>query len=221
MPHSVASLRKALQSPLPGHAAFATLSGYPRPSVEAALALVPPPRESAVLILVHPVQGIDHTLLMRRPVYQGVHSGQIGFPGGKREPGDASLHDTALREFQEETGADTSSFELVGELTPIHIPPSRTVVTPVVAWCANLGTLHPDPREVDVLLDVPLADLLRNDMLHRKPFLMGPGGDERLAAYWDIQGQVVWGATALMIAEFRTALGYPVPLPWKPTGGNG
>jgi len=207
-------LRTALSAPLPGHADFATLNGYPRPSVEAALALQPPPRESAVLIVIYPRGGQDHTLLMRRPVYSGVHSGQIGFPGGKREPVDPSLHATALREFREETGAETSAFEVVGVLSRIHIPPSRTLVTPVVAWAPALGPLAPDPHEVDALLDIPLAELLRADILRRKPIAMGPDGTERMAAYWDIAGQVVWGATALMIAELRSVLGFPVSPSW-------
>ncbi len=187
------------------------LSGYPRPSIAEALAFVPPPRESAVLILVHPVEGIDHTLLMRRPVYKGVHSGQIGFPGGKREPDDADLHATALREFHEETGAGVAGFQILGELTRIHIPPSRTIVTPVVAWCAALGPLNPDPHEVAQLLDVPMAELLRDDILHKKTIRMGPDGHEREALYWALQGQIVWGATAMMIAELRALLGHPLP----------
>jgi 8-oxo-dGTP pyrophosphatase MutT (NUDIX family) len=215
-----ADLRRALQGPLPGHAAFAALNGYPRPSVEAALALVPPPRESAVLILLHPVDGVEHTLLMRRPVYPGVHSGQVAFPGGKREAEDADLHATALREFREETGASTEGFEVLGELTRIHIPPSRTLVTPVVAWSGQLTELRPDPREVDHLMDVPMAELLRNDILRRKPIPMGTDQQERMAAYWDIAGETVWGATAMMIAELRTVLGHPVVAPWATPGAD-
>ncbi len=211
MPYTAADLRNALDGPLPGHEAFASLSGYPRPSVEAALALTPPPHESAVLILVHPVEGIDHTLLMRRPVYNGVHSGQIGFPGGKREPQDADLHATALREFREETGADTAGIEICGELSRIHIPPSRTLVTPVVGWCPKLGPVHPDAREVDVLLDVALDELFRNDILMRKSFPAGTDGKQREALYWAVQGQTVWGATAMMIAELRVLLQHPIP----------
>lgn len=211
MPLSAIELRARLEAPLPGHDAFAALNGYPRPAVEAALRMDPPPRESAVLILVYPVLGTDHTLLMRRPVYKGVHSGQIGFPGGKREPGDRSLQDTALREFREETGAATVEFQVVGKLSPVYIPPSRTVVTPMVAWAPALGALHPDPHEVAALMDVPVDDLLSNGILRRKSIPMGIGGIERVAAYWEVQGQVVWGATALMIAELRAVLGYPLP----------
>lgn len=216
MPLDPSELRKALLAPLPGHAAFAELGGYHRPSIEAALALIPPPRPSAVLILIHPVNGVDHTMLMRRPIYKGVHSGQIGFPGGKWEPEDPSLHATALREFQEETGADPSAFEIIGDLTRVHIPPSRTIVTPVVAWSPKLGTLDPDPREVDALLDIPLRELMRDDILRRKPFRIGPNGSERMGAYWDVKGETIWGATALMIAELRTLLGHPVAAPWPP-----
>ena len=207
MPLSAEALREALNRPLPGHDAFAALSGYPRPSVEAALQLDPPPRESAVLVLIHSVQGVDHTLLMKRPVYDGVHSGQIGFPGGKREPGDRDLQATALREFAEETGADTAAFAVVGELSRIHIPPSRILVTPVVAWSAGLGPLRPDPREVDQLLDVPLPELLRDDLLKHRPMMLGTPRLEYNVAYWDVLGEVVWGATAMIIAELRAVLG--------------
>lgn len=211
---TAAQLRAALSAPLPGHDAFAEISGYPRPSVVAAMAMRPPLRESAVLILVHPLDGKDHTLLMRRTTYPGVHSGQIAFPGGKREDADASLVATAMREFREETGADTSGFEVAGLLSSIPIPPSRTVVTPVVAWAPQLGPLQPDPREVAALLHVPLAELLRDDILLRKHFRMGAEGNERLAAYWQVGGETVWGATALMIAELRTLLGHPVRPAW-------
>ena len=74
--------------------------------------------------------------------------------------------------------------------------------------------MRPDPREVAELLDVPLAEILRDDILHRKPFRIGIDGTERTAAYWDLNGEVVWGATALMIAELRTVLGYPVRPAW-------
>jgi 8-oxo-dGTP pyrophosphatase MutT (NUDIX family) len=206
VPLSADDLRSALLPPLPGHAAFALFTGYPRPSVEEALALDPPPRESAVLIAVHAADGKDRTLLMQRPVYDGVHSGQIGFPGGKREPGDADLHATALREFAEETGADVSHFMVVGELSRIHIPPSHTIVTPVVAWCESLGPLRPDPREVVRLLDIPLSELLREDILKHRPMMLGLPQREFNVAYWELMGQVVWGATAMMVAELRAVL---------------
>ncbi len=206
-----AELRRALLPPLPGHAAYLGLSGYRRPSVEQMLHAKPPPRESAVLILVHPVNGIDHTLLMKRTIYSGVHSGQISFPGGRREPQDSDLVATALREFEEETGATTTGFEIVGRLSQIPIPPSRSLVTPIVAWAPALGALKPDPREVAALLHVPWSEFLLDHNLRHQIFNMGPDGTPLRAGCWQIQGETVWGATAMMIAELRTALGHPLP----------
>lgn len=206
-----AELRRALSAPLPGHAAYLALSGYPRPSVEQMLKVRPAPRESAVLILIHPVHGVDHTLLMKRPIYPGVHSGQISFPGGRREPGDGDIVATALREFEEETGARTSDFEVVGRLSQIPIPPSRSLVTPIVAWASALGPLRPDPREVAALLHVPLSEFLLDHNLRHRSFNIGPDGAPLVAGCWQVQGETVWGATALMVAELRTALGHPLP----------
>lgn len=199
-------LRNALQAPLPGHGAFMELSGYQRPDLDEVVRRDPPPRESAVMVLFYPKEGLWHTLLMLRPTYDGVHSGQVSFPGGKREPADVDLRDTALREFREETGARLTDVEVLGELTRVFIPPSNALVTPVVAWCPALGELRPDPREVARLIETPVAELVREDLLRRRALYIQVLQREAEVPYWDIQGQVVWGATALMIAELRELL---------------
>ncbi|MBK6830772.1 MAG: CoA pyrophosphatase [Flavobacteriales bacterium] len=125
-------LRAELGKPLPGHDGFLELSGYKRPDLDAARRQDPPPRESAVLALIYPKDDLPHILLMLRPTYEGVHSGQVAFPGGRREPDDASLHATALREFTEETGASVANIEVLGVLSPVYIPPSRSLVTPYI-----------------------------------------------------------------------------------------
>lgn len=206
------ALKAALAAPLPGHEAFAALNGYPRNSPEDARKLTPPPKESAVLAVFHKYNGEDHLLLMRRTVYPGVHSGQIAFPGGKREPQDADLQATALREFAEETGADLSRVEVVGTLSSVFIPPSRTVVSPFVGWAESLGRLRPDPREVAALLHVPLREVLDPASLQHKLIQMATG-HQAMAAYWHLNGETVWGATALMIAELRAVLGATLERP--------
>jgi 8-oxo-dGTP pyrophosphatase MutT (NUDIX family) len=198
-------LRRALQAPLPGHERFLQISGYPRPNVEKALAQVPPPRESAVLALFYHRRQVLHTLLMLRPTYVGVHSGQVGFPGGKREADDPSLEHTALREFVEETGAEGTRIEVLGSLSRVYIPPSRTIVTPFVGYAPELGALRPDPHEVELLIETPVDELLRDDILKRRVQTM-PTGQAVEIPYFDVQGHVVWGATALMIAELRELL---------------
>lgn len=199
-------VRGRLSQPLPGHDDFRELSGYQRPDLESVKRQVPPAKESGVLALLYP-SGVElHTMLMLRPAYDGVHSGQVGFPGGHREPGDADIVATALREFQEETGAESREFDVLGMLTPVYIPPSRALVTPVIAYTDNLGELSPDPREVAALIPVAVSHLMRDDILKRTKVFVSILQREVEAPYWDVDGHVVWGATALMIAELRKLL---------------
>lgn len=201
----LARLRSALKGPLPGHDRFLELSGYKRPDLERARAMDPPPRESAVLALIYPREQVLHTLLMLRPTYPGVHSAQVGFPGGKQEPGDRSLEHTARREFKEETGADPQ-VEVLGSLTPIYIPPSGLLVTPFLGWTSDLGDLRPDPREVAALIETPLDGLLRGDIIKQRDQFVQLLGRTIKVPYFEVQGHVVWGATAMMIAELRELL---------------
>ncbi|HQZ92538.1 MAG TPA: CoA pyrophosphatase [Flavobacteriales bacterium] len=200
-----ARLLSGLNSDLPGHDAFLEMSGYKRLDIEKARQLVPPPRESAVLALIYPRFKIPHIMLMERPEYEGVHSGQISFPGGKSEEYDASLQDTALREFSEETGAH-AVIEILGQLTPVYIPPSKLMVTPFVGFTHEIGPLLPDPREVASLIECPLDHILRPDIIkHREQFIQIMGGKIQVP-YFELQGHAVWGATAMMIAELRVLL---------------
>ncbi len=199
-------LRERLKAPLPGHGDFLELSGYQRPDIDAVLRQQPPPKESAVLITLVPSNGEWQTLLMLRPEYDGVHSGQIGFPGGHREPFDSDLRETALREFREEMGASTTGMEVLGELSRVYIPPSRALVTPVLAYVPQLPELRPDASEVAAVIRTPVAHLLRNDILKRGSRYIAILKRELEVPYWDVQGHMVWGATALMIAELRQLL---------------
>ncbi len=199
-------LRTGLKHALPGHDRFLELSGYKRLDIERARAQDPPPRESAVLALIYPKAEVLHALLMLRPTYDGVHSAQVSFPGGKREVEDPSLLHTALREFQEETGAETSKVDVLGALSPVYIPPSRMLVTPFVGYAERIGPWIPDPTEVARLIEVPLSTLLRADILKRKQqYIQVMGGSVEIP-YFDVDGETVWGATALMIAELRELL---------------
>ncbi len=200
-------LAQALLGPLPGHAAFLARSGYSRADLQAALRADAAPRASAVLALLYAHEGSPHLLLMRRPEYEGVHGGQVSFPGGRREVEDVDLRATALREFREETGATPSDLQVLGCLSQVYIPPSRSLVTPFVAMARALGPTRPDPREVQALLEVPLAELLRPDVLRVRLQYIRLLGREAEVPYFDLAGQVVWGATAMMLAELRELLG--------------
>jgi 8-oxo-dGTP pyrophosphatase MutT (NUDIX family) len=203
---AVQRLQAAFRGSLPGHDDLLRMSGYPRPDHEAVRRMRPAPRESAVLALIYPRHREAHVLLMLRPEYDGVHSGQVGFPGGRREPDDADLRHTAVREFHEETGAATAQLQHLGCLTPVYIPPSNSLVTPFVATVDELGALSPDPREVAALIEAPLALLLHDDTLRMGERHVHVMGRSMQVPYFDVKGHMVWGATALMIAELRALL---------------
>lgn len=200
------ALRDALRAALPGHDGFLAQAGYERAQLEASLKKDGAPRESAVLMLLYPRPTGLHTLLMLRPRYEGVHGGQVSFPGGRREQHDVDLWQTALREFREETGLSTEGMERVGALSQVYIPPSRSLVSPFVGYMGSPGTPSPDPREVQELIEAPLDELLKDDVIrHRDQFIHIAGRVTRVP-YFDLSGHVVWGATAMMLWELREVL---------------
>ena len=206
-PEEIVRLREALAGPLPGHDAFLEVSGYKRPDIEAVLRQRPAPRESAVLVLFYPRRDELHTLLMRRPPYDGVHGDQVSFPGGRREEQDRDLVMTAVREFTEEVGVVPRGLDVLGALSRVYIPPSRSLVTPYVALAEEPGPFAPDQREVAALIETPVRELLRDDILKQGDRYVQVLGRRATVPYFDVQGQVVWGATAMMLAELRQLLG--------------
>jgi 8-oxo-dGTP pyrophosphatase MutT (NUDIX family) len=156
-------------------------------------------RVAAVLILLYPHNGSIHTILMQRPQYDGIHGGQISFPGGKKEPGDKTIIDTALREAEEETGIDPSTINVINTLTPLFIPVSNMIVTPVLAWTESRPDFTGHEKEVVFLFDVDLSKLFDPDIIKVKP--MTVRGEQIEVRYYDYDGHVVWGATAMIIKE--------------------
>ncbi len=168
----------------------------------------PPPdartREAGVLVAVYPTGAGLTTLLIQRAPDPGVHSGQVAFPGGGREPEDSDPVATALREASEEVGLCRADVTVLGRLTQLYIPPSGYLVWPVVGALDARPVWRPDPREVAGLLELPLAALLDDGIKHERDWELG--GMSFRVPYYDVQGQVVWGATALMLSEFEARL---------------
>ena len=169
-------------------------------------------RPAAVLVVIAPDPAGDaRVVLIERTSYDGHHSGEIAFPGGAAEPGDADLAATALREAGEEIGLDPVAvgLRIVGELEPFWIPVSNFRVTPIVAFADHLPAWRPDPREVARVIDAPLTSFL-------------PGAPittlERDVREWRIRygayalaelgdGPAVWGATARILGQLGAVLG--------------
>ena len=168
------------------------LSGYPRKKR-------PGSKLGAVLILLYPANGVICTLFIQRPVYNGVHSGQIAFPGGKSEKSDSDLTDTALREACEETGICRELVTVIGTLTPLYIPVSDIEVTPVVGWCRSRPEIIAQPGEVVSVIEADLKHFLKPETVREKEMDVR---DQLLRVkYFDYQGNVIWGATAMMLYE--------------------
>jgi len=156
-------------------------------------------RVAAVLILLYPLNNSIHTVLMQRPDYNGVHSGQISFPGGKKESSDITTIHTALRETQEETGVEPSGISVIGTLTPLFIPVSNMIVTPVVGFVDAKPSFNHQPEEVVYLFDAEIKRLLEPSILKTKPFEIR--GEKLNVKYYDYDGKVIWGATAMILHE--------------------
>jgi len=162
------------------------------------------PRQAGVLLVLYPVHAVLHLVLTVRTSDLNHHSGQISLPGGGLEEGDASLQETALREAREEIGIATDGLELLGSLTPLYIPPSNNVIHPFVAYAPQRPTFHPDPREVAELLEVPLHLLL--DPATRREEDWSWRGATRRVPFYAVGEYKVWGATAIVLAEFLAPL---------------
>lgn len=161
-------------------------------------------RGAGVLVMVYPHAGQLTTLLMRRTTDPSVHSGQISFPGGKAESCDADIIATALREAEEEVGVRVDRASILGTLTDVYIPPSHFLVTPVVVVLPHRPTFVPSPVEVAALLEMPLSHLLDPDAVKTTPMTLH--GHPFNVPYYDVYGQVVWGATALILSELEGRL---------------
>lgn len=179
--------------------------------------MTPPPgveaRQAGVLVLLFPDEDdLLHLMLTRRTAHLRGHSGQISFPGGRRDPSDASFIETALRETCEELGlCAADQIEILGSLTRFYIPPSNYEVHPVVAWLPGLPELRPNADEVAEVFSMPLADLLRPEIKHVEDWTFD--GQTRRIAFYMVQGHKVWGATAAMLSEFEHRLRRVLPAP--------
>jgi len=158
--------------------------------------------QSSVLLLLFPFKGEAGLVLTLRKEYEGVHSGQISFPGGKFEEDDDSLIFTALREAQEEIGIDTIQVQVLGQLTALYIPPSNFLVTPVVGFVPFQPEFIAEPHEVAKIIEIRISDLLEEQKIQQKKIKLRTGLSLKVPCFV-IDGNVIWGATAMILSEFK------------------
>ena len=163
-------------------------------------------KRASVMVLFYPNKaGETHLALILRKTYKGVHSAQVGFPGGRQEVSDLSSRHTALRETQEEIGVLQEDIRVLKKLTKIYIPPSNFFVEPFIGICEKTPQFILQQTEVEALIEVKISDLLDDGIYCSRRLSTSYATDIEVPAYI-LNTHVVWGATAMMLSEVRELL---------------
>lgn len=198
-------LERVLQSPLPGKSAQMNMSPVPVDLRRFETVLPTTHRKSGVLILFYPDKKESFFPLIKRPEYVGFHSGQVAFPGGKMEIGDEDIIQTALREAEEEVGVDRRQVQVLGKLSDLYIPTSNFLVSPIIGFLEKRPDFIPEVKEVSRIIQTELPLLFRPEIKKRKILTLGPNLNLD-TPYFEIDGEVVWGATAMILSELIQVL---------------
>ena len=203
-PELIGRLQAALQRPLPGLAAQMGMAPHPRPGTERILDPFLDCRRAAVLALFYPSERGDlRIVLTRRTDRLESHSGQISFPGGSMDPGE-DARAAAKREALEELGIDPDCVDVIGELSPLYIPPSGFCVYPVVGYVPAAPVLMPNLEEVAEVIEVAVDHLLVPATRCEETWDLR--GAPVLVPFYAVGPHKVWGATAMMLCELLALL---------------
>ena len=197
-------LKERLALPLPGGEAHEPFRATPVGDVRPLFDHLHPPRPGGVMILLYEDEGAIKFPLIKRHEYAGAHGGQVSLPGGKAETGEDAIQ-AALRECEEEIGVPTHAIDVLGKLSDFFVIPSNYIVTPVVASIASRPMFKPDAYEVARILEARLSEICGKNAVKQKEILAA-GKYRMIAPHFEIESEVVWGATAMMLNEFRIIL---------------
>jgi 8-oxo-dGTP pyrophosphatase MutT (NUDIX family) len=203
-------LQQALAQDLPGREAQLKMSPLPVDWRRFSLDAPATAKKSAVLLLFYPEASGVYFPLIKRPSYPGAHSGQVSFPGGKVEPSDPDLVYTALREAEEEIGIDAGKVEVLGRLTDLYIPTSNFLVSPVLGFLNETPRFVPEAREVERIIPTAMSMIGQPQIRQRTTLLIGEGRHLE-TPYFALDGEVVWGATAMILSELLQLLEQNTP----------
>ena len=163
-------------------------------------------RKAGVMVLFYPSENLEtHLILILRKTYKGVHSAQVGFPGGKLEKGDKTIEDAALRETEEEVGISRDTISILKKLTEIFIPPSNFFVQPFLGITRDSPHFIPQEEEVEALIEVALDDFMDDANIISQTLSTSYATNIEVPAF-KLNGHIVWGATAMMLNEVREML---------------
>ncbi len=201
----IQSIQKRLKLDLPGNAAHMEMVPTLPKGAPIRIKHSSPPKEGAVMVLLFQENGTYKFPLIKRPNYEGVHSGQMALPGGKYEKDDQDLSHTALRETNEEIGVASETIQIIGSMSSFFVAASNFQILPVIGFVDHRPDFVPDAREVDDIVIADIFDLIDTKKRKVKEIIVG-NGISLNSPYYDIEGQVVWGATAMMLSELSVIL---------------
>ena len=204
---TIEELKQKFLRPLPGALSHLKMSPSHRMEDFSGLNdMMPLAKRSAVLVLLFPDQGQLKTVFIKRSEYDGVHSGQISFPGGQFESTDRSFEATAIRETYEEIGVSSDKIQLVGQLTDFYIPPSNFLVKVFVGYSTQKPEYIPDKKEVHSVVEFDMDDLYDSNNITQKEFYSTSRKILVNAPTYIINGVEIWGATAMIVSELLDVL---------------
>jgi 8-oxo-dGTP pyrophosphatase MutT (NUDIX family) len=199
------SLIQLLKNPLPGETAQWRMAHLKREQVSETEYTRRNAKKSAVIILICKEEEEFFIPLTQRFEYNGAHSNQVSLPGGKFEESDEMLVNTAIRECNEEIGVE-ANIEILTALTPVYIPVSNFLVQPFVGMYEVTNPIFiPQATEVKKILKLKINELL-NDTIEKEAMVEPAPGYKFKTPYFEVEGQIVWGATAMILSEFKAVL---------------
>lgn len=198
-------LKKQITS-LPGEEAHALLMPINRPFTSESLQNIDDYRKSAVAIILTPSENFFSSVLIQRSSYEGVHSSQVSFPGGKMESSDPNLVFTACRECAEEINLPLRETHLIGALSQVFIPVSNFLVQPYLFFVEEMPELKAEEREVAEIIHFDVSILKQEEILQKGDIRIGESLRRKDVPYFSIEDYKVWGATAMMLSELKEIL---------------
>ncbi len=196
-------LKEVLQQPLPGHDAQLIMSSAYYREKRIDLQKLSGHKQSAVCLLFYEKNKTPHFLLIKRPDTHRYHAGQIALPGGSCDVSE-TYEQAALRELAEETGIEITPATILGRLTPLYIPVSNFYIQPIVAYTvADFSFIK--SHETEQCLEYALKDIL-NENIVGETEVQALNNLKFKTPYFDVQGFVLWGATAMILSEMKVLL---------------
>lgn len=195
----IAFLKERMKKPLPG--------------LQAQLKLAPPFRDNimpkvmdnyrkgSVMLLIKNIEQCPYIVFIERSDDGKVHSGQIAFPGGKKDESDESLLATAIRETEEEIGLASHDISVVGDLTQLYIPPSNFMVDPFIGCVVQQIDYSINEKEVKRIIEIPLADFFHEGVISNEDVVTTYRGPVSVPCY-NLHGVQIWGASSMILSEF-------------------